>query len=78
MRGVAKMLEYKQKRNNGRTPFAGVYTLVGVCVCVFGEGGGGVSDTVCKCTTKSSFSRQITECVTKVKKCVAGLGLPSL
>ena len=29
MRGVAKMLEYKQKRNNGRTPFAG-----GVCVCV--------------------------------------------
>ena len=25
MRGVAKMLEYKQKRNNGRTPFAGVY-----------------------------------------------------
>ena len=35
MRGVAKMLEYKQKRNNGRTPFAGVYKLcVCVCVCV--------------------------------------------
>ena len=28
MRGVAKMLEYKQKRNNGRTPFAGVYKFV--------------------------------------------------
>ena len=28
------MLEYKQKRNNGRTPFAGVYKLC-VCVCVF-------------------------------------------
>ena len=26
------MLEYKQKRNNGRTPFAGVYKFV--CVCV--------------------------------------------
>ena len=26
--------EYKQKRNNGRTPFAGVYTVVYVCVCV--------------------------------------------
>ena len=38
MRGVAKMLEYKQKRNNGRTPFAGVYKFV--CVC--GGGGGGV------------------------------------
>ena len=25
------MLEYKQKRYNGRTPFAGVYTVV--CVC---------------------------------------------
>ena len=40
MRGVAKMLEYKQKRNNGRTPFAGVYKFVcvgvcGVCVCVY-------------------------------------------
>ena len=39
MRGVAKMLEYKQKRNNGRTPFAGVYTVVcvcrGVCEAVF-------------------------------------------
>ena len=35
MRGVAKMLEYKQKRNNGRTPFAGVYKFVcvGVWVC---------------------------------------------
>ena len=32
MRGVAKMLEYKQKKNNGRTPFAGVYKFV--CVCV--------------------------------------------
>ena len=39
MRGVAKMLEYKQKRNNGRTPFAGVYKFV--CVCVGGGGGGG-------------------------------------
>ena len=27
------MLEYKQKRNNGRTPFAGVYKFVSVCVC---------------------------------------------
>ena len=27
------MLEYKQKRNNGRTPFAGVYKFVCVCVC---------------------------------------------
>ena len=27
------MLEYKQKRNNGRTPFAGVYKFV--CVCVY-------------------------------------------
>ena len=35
MRGVAKMLEYKQKRNNGRTPFAGVYKFV--CVCVTAE-----------------------------------------
>ena len=33
MRGVAKMLEYKQKRNNGRTPFAGVYKFV--CVRLF-------------------------------------------
>ena len=33
MRGVAKMLEYKQKRNNGRTPFAGVYKCVCVRVC---------------------------------------------
>ena len=33
------MLEYKQKKNNGRTPFAGVYTLV--CVGEGGEGGGG-------------------------------------
>ena len=32
MRGVAKM--YKQMRNNGRTPFAGVYTLVCMCVCM--------------------------------------------
>ena len=40
MRGVAKMLEYKQKRNNGRTPFAGVYKFV--CVCVGGGGGGGI------------------------------------
>ena len=31
------MLEYKQKRNNGRTPFAGVYKFV----CVGGGGGGG-------------------------------------
>ena len=30
---VKKMLEYKQKRNNGRTPFAGVYKFV--CVCVW-------------------------------------------
>ena len=30
------MLEYKQKRNNGRTPFAGVYKFVCVCVCVCG------------------------------------------
>ena len=30
------MLEYKQKRNNGRTPFAGVYKFVQcVCVCVW-------------------------------------------
>ena len=35
MRGVAKMLEYKQKRNNGRTPFAGVYTFACVYVCMF-------------------------------------------
>ena len=35
------MLEYKQKRNNGRTPFAGVYKFVCVCVCVCGGGGGG-------------------------------------
>ena len=36
------MLEYKQKRNNGRTPFAGVYKFVWawVCVCVWGGGGG--------------------------------------
>ena len=27
------MLEYKQKRNNGRTPFASVYKFVCVCVC---------------------------------------------
>ena len=40
MRGVAKMLEYKQKRNNGRTPFAGVYKFV----CV-GGGGGGVGQS---------------------------------
>ena len=32
------MLEYKQKRNNGRTPFAGVYKFV--CVCVWVAGGG--------------------------------------
>ena len=30
------MLEYKQKRNNGRTPFAGVYKFV--CVCVWKRG----------------------------------------
>ena len=35
MRGVAKMLEYKQKRNNGRTPFDGVYKFVCVCVDEF-------------------------------------------
>ena len=35
------MLEYKQKRNNGRTPFAGVYKFVCVCVCVCVCGGGG-------------------------------------
>ena len=35
MRGVAKMLEYKQKRNNGRTPFAGVYKFVCVCFGFF-------------------------------------------
>ena len=35
MRGVAKMLEYKQKRNNGRTPFAGVYKFVCVCMWVY-------------------------------------------
>ena len=39
MRGVAKMLEYKQKRNNGRTPFAGVYKFVcmgvGVYACMY-------------------------------------------
>ena len=29
------MLEYKQKRNNGRTPFAGVYKFVGVGVFVY-------------------------------------------
>ena len=29
------MLEYKQKRNNGRTPFAGVYKFVCVCVRVY-------------------------------------------
>ena len=28
------MLEYKQKRNNGRTPFAGVYKFVCVYVGV--------------------------------------------
>ena len=28
------MLEYKQKRNNGRTPFAGVYKFVCVWGCV--------------------------------------------
>ena len=33
MRGFAK--EYKQKRNNGRTPFAGVYKFVWVCVGVY-------------------------------------------
>ena len=36
MRGVAKMLEYKQKRNNGRTPFAGVYKFGCVCGCMSG------------------------------------------
>ena len=54
MRGVAKMLEYKQKRNNGRTPFAGVYKFVCVCVCVYVRTY--VRTYVCTCShMRSSF-----------------------
>ena len=35
MGAVAKKLEYKQKRDNRRSPIAGEYTLV--CVCYYDE-----------------------------------------
>ena len=38
------MLEYKQKRNNGRTPFAGVYKFV--CVCGWVGGGGEICTSI--------------------------------
>ena len=42
------MLEYKQKRNNGRTPFDGVYKFVCVCECTMCVCGRGASCiTVC-------------------------------